>query len=155
MLRMSKLADYGTVLMAAMAKDAEAVHSATGLAHKLGMGAPTVSKILKILVREGLVASTRGAHGGYRLPQPPSAISVAQIIRALDGPIGVTECSTMPGLCSQESRCTIRANWMRVNHVVLEVLNGITLEQLNRPAPGVVKVESIRRRGAASPKRPQ
>jgi len=152
---MSKLADYGTVLMAAMAKDAEAVHSATGLAHKLGMGAPTVSKILKILVREGLVASTRGAHGGYRLPQPPSAISVAQIIRALDGPIGVTECSTMPGLCSQESRCTIRANWMRVNHVVLEVLNGITLEQLNRPAPGVVKVESIRRRGAASPKRPQ
>lgn len=149
MLRMSKLADYGTVLMAAMAKDADAVHSATGLARKLGMGAPTVSKILKTLVREGLVASTRGARGGYHLPQPPSAISVAQIIRALDGPIGMTECSTTPGLCSQESRCTVRANWMRVNHVVLEVLNGITLEQLNLPAPGVVKVESIGRRGAA------
>ena len=155
MLRMSKLADYGTVLMAAMAKDAEAVHSATGLARKLGMAAPTVSKILKMLVREGLLASTRGAHGGYRLPHPPSAISVARIIRALDGPIGMTECSTTPGLCPQESRCTVRANWMRVNHVVLEVLNGITLEQLNLPAPGIVKVESIGRRGTAIPRRAQ
>jgi FeS assembly SUF system regulator len=148
MLRMSKLADYGTVLMAAMARDPDALHSATGLASKLGMGTATVSKILKTLVRESLVASTRGVHGGYRLLRSPSDISVAQVIRALDGPIGMTECSTTPGLCSQESRCTVRANWMRVNHVVLEVLNGITLDQLNRPAPGVVKVESIGRRGA-------
>jgi FeS assembly SUF system regulator len=148
MLRMSKLADYGTVLMATMARDPEALHSAASLASKLGMGAPTVSKILKTLLREGLVTSTRGVNGGYRLPRSPSAISVAQVIRALDGPIGMTECSTTPGLCSQESRCTVRGNWMRVNHVVLDVLNGITLEQLNRPAPGVVKVESIGRRGA-------
>jgi FeS assembly SUF system regulator len=149
MLRMSKLADYGTVVMALMARDAEALHSAAGLAQKLSIGAATVSKILKTLVREGLVASTRGAHGGYRLPQPPSAISVAQIIRALDGPIGMTECSTTPGLCCQESQCTVRANWVHVNRIVLGVLDGITLEQLNRPAPGVVKVESIGRRGTA------
>ena len=155
MLRMSKLADYGTVLMAAMAKDAAAVHSATALAQKLGIGAPTVSKILKTLVGEGLVASIRGARGGYRLPRPPSAISVAQIIRALDGPIGMTECSTTPGLCAQESRCTVRANWLRVNHVVLEALGGITLEQLNLPAPGVVKVESIARRRAGAPRAAQ
>jgi FeS assembly SUF system regulator len=150
MLRMSKLADYGTVVMASMARDPEAVHSAAGLSARLGIGAATVSKVLKVLAREGLVVSMRGARGGYRLPNAPSAISVAQIIRAMDGPIGMTECSTTPGLCSQESRCTVRANWMRVNDIVLEVLQGVSLEQLNRPAHGAVKVkvESIGRRGA-------
>ncbi len=150
MLRMTKLADYGTVVMAAMARDAQAMHSAADLAERLRIGAPTVSKILKKLAREGLVASTRGAQGGYRLPRPASDISVAQIIRAMDGPIGMTECSTTPGLCCQESRCTVRANWMRVNEIVLGVLQGITLEQLNRPVHGTVKVDSIKRRSRAT-----
>jgi FeS assembly SUF system regulator len=150
MLRMSKLADYGTVVMAAMARDPGAVHSAAGLAAKLQIGPPTVSKILKILARDGLVVPLRGAHGGYRLPGAPSEISVARIIRAMDGPIGMTECSTTAGLCAQERGCTIRANWMRVNEIVLGVLQGITLEQLNRPVHGTVKVESIARRSRAA-----
>lgn len=150
MLRMSKLADYGTVVMAAMARDPETVHSAASLAAKLHIGAPTVAKILKILAREGLVVALRGAHGGYRLPGAPSEISVARIIRAMDGPIGMTECSTIPGLCSQEKGCTIRANWMRVNEIVLGVLQGITLEQLNRPVHGTVKVDAIGRRSRAA-----
>lgn len=143
MLRMSKLADYGTVVMAAMARDPSAVHSAASLAARLEIGTPTVAKILKTLAREGLVEALRGARGGYRLPGPPSEISVARIIRAMDGPIGMTECSTIPGLCPQENRCTVRANWMRVNEIVLGVLQGITLEQLNRPVHGTVKVEAI------------
>lgn len=143
MLRMSKLADYGTVVMTAMAREPEATHSAAGLSARLGIGTPTVSKILKALAREGLVLSTRGAHGGYRLPDHPSRISVAQVIRALDGPIGMTECSSIPGLCNQEKRCTVRANWVRVNEIVLEVLQGITLEQMTRPAHGAVKVDAI------------
>jgi FeS assembly SUF system regulator len=151
MLRMSKLADYGTVVMAAMAREPQAVHSAAELADRLGIAAPTVSKILKTLAREGLVASTRGARGGYNLLCAPSGISVAQIIRAMDGPIGMTECSTTPGLCAQESRCTVRANWARVNEAILGVLQGITLEQLNTPAHGTVKVASIRRRAARAP----
>ena len=155
MLRMSKLADYGTVVMALMARDADALHSAAGLAQRLSIGAATVSKILKTLAREGLVVSTRGAQGGYRLPRPPSAISVAEIIRAMEGPIGMTECSTTPGLCCQESQCTVRANWVHVNRIVLDVLDGITLEQLNRPVPAIVRVDSIARRGVptATPRR--
>jgi FeS assembly SUF system regulator len=151
MLRMSKLADYGTVVMAAMAREPLGVHSAAGLADRLGIAAPTVSKILKVLAREGLVASTRGARGGYRLASTPSGISVAQIIRAMDGPIGMTECSTTPGLCAQESRCTVRANWTRVNETILGFLQGITLEQLNTPVHATVKVASIRRRAARAP----
>ncbi len=143
MLRMSKLADYGTVVMTAMAREPEAVHSAASLSARLGIAAPTVSKILKILTREGLVASTRGAHGGYRLPRPAAHISMAEIIHAMDGPIGMTECSSIPGLCSQERRCTVRDNWMRVNAIVLQVLRGITLEQMTQPAHGTVKVQSI------------
>lgn len=150
MLRMSKLADYGTVVMATIARDPPAVHSAASLAAKLHIGAPTVSKILKILAREGLVESLRGASGGYRLRDSPSGISVARIIRAMDGPIGMTECSTVAGMCSQEKRCTIRANWMRVNEIVLGVLQGITLEQLNRPVHGTVKVDAIGRRSRAA-----
>lgn len=148
MLRMSKLADYGTVLMTLMAREPEAVHSAAGLATRLPVGAATVSKILKILAREGLVVSSRGAQGGYRLALAPSRITVARIIRALDGPIGMTECSSIPGLCSQEKRCTVRANWVRVNEIVLQVLEGITLEQMTRPAQGMVRVEAIGRRRA-------
>ena len=143
MLRMSKLADYGTVVMTLMAREPEAVHSAAGLSARLGIGTATVSKVLKVLAREGLVDSSRGARGGYRLAQPPSRISVAQIIRAMDGPIGMTECSSIPGLCSQEKRCTVRANWMRVNQIVLDVLQGITLEQMTRPVQGAVKVDAI------------
>ena len=115
------------------------------LATRLGLPAATVGKILKILAREGLVVSTRGAHGGYRLAEPPARISVAQVIRAMDGPIGMTECSSIPGLCSQEKRCTVRANWVRVNEIVLDVLQGITLEQMTRPVHGTVKVEAIGR----------
>lgn len=151
MLRMSKLADYGTVVMASMARDPQALHSAAGLAERLSIGAPTVSKVLKILAREGLVVSMRGARGGYKLPSAASAISVAQIIRAMDGPIGMTECSTTPGLCVQERHCTIRANWKRVNDIILDVLQGITLEQLNRPVHGTVKVEAIGRRARRTP----
>lgn len=148
MLRMSKLADYGTVVMTSMARAPDDMHSAAELSMRLGIAAPTVSKILKILAREGLVVSTRGARGGYRLPQRPAEISMARIIRALEGPIGMTECSSTPGLCSQEARCTVRANWKRVNDVVLEVLQGITLEQMTQPGHGTVKVEAIGRRGA-------
>ncbi len=151
MLRMSKLADYGTVVMTSMAREPEAVHSAAGLSARLGIPAQTVSKILKMLARDGLVVSTRGAHGGYRLPCPPSQISMARIIGAMDGPIGMTECSTTPGLCSQEMQCTVRANWQRVNDIVLQALHGISLEQMAQPVHGTVRVESIQRRQPRAP----
>src|SRR5690349_10421903 len=110
MLRVSRLADYGTVVMASMARDPGRVHSAAEVATRLGLTTPTVSKILKTLARSGLVSSSRGAHGGYRLPRDPAHITVAQIIGAMDGPIGMTECSTTPGVCTQEAACAVRAN---------------------------------------------
>jgi len=147
MLRVSKLADYGTVVMASMARDPARLHSAAEVAGRIGLATPTVSKILKMLGRSGLVTSSRGAHGGYRLCGDPSQISVAQIIDAMDGPIGMTECSTTPGVCTQEAACTVRANWRSINHIVLDALSRVTLEQMTKPVAHLVPVDTLKRAG--------
>ena len=149
MLRVSKLADYGTVVMASMAREPDRVHSAAEMATRIGLAAPTVSKILKTLARNGLVTSSRGAKGGYRLHCDPAQISVAQIIDAMDGPLGMTECSITPGMCSQEAACTVRANWQTFNHIVLDALQRVTLEQMTRPIAHTVPLAALKRAPAA------
>ena len=146
MLRVSKLADYGTVVMASMARDPGRVHSAADMAMRIGLAAPTVSKILKMLARSGLVTSSRGAKGGYRLRCDPAEISVAQIVGAMDGPIGMTECSTGPGICAQEAACTVRANWQTINHIVLDALSQVTLAQMTKPLAPRVPLDHLKRR---------
>ena len=145
MLRVSKLADYGTVVMASLAREPARLHSAAEVAGRIGLATPTVSKILKMLARSGLVTSSRGAHGGYRLHGAPADISIAQIIDAMDGPIGMTECSTTPGVCTQEAACTVRANWRSINHIVLDALSRVTLEQMTKPIAHSVPVATLRR----------
>ena len=149
MLRVSKLADYGTVVMASMAREPDRVHSAAEMATRIGLAAPTVSKILKTLARNGLVTSSRGAKGGYRLHCDPAQISVAQIIDAMDGPLGMTECSITPGMCSQEAACTVRANWQTINHIVLDALQRVTLEQMTRPIAHTAPLAALKRAPAA------
>lgn len=133
MLRISKLADYGMVIMTYLAHDPEGTHNANEIATAVRVGAPTVSKILKALARRGLVISNRGAKGGYSLGRDAAAISVAEIIGAIEGPFGITECSTQPGLCAQEQHCAIRPNWQRVNGAVQRALEGVTLASMMQP----------------------
>jgi FeS assembly SUF system regulator len=131
MLRLSKFADYGTQVMAYMAKDG-AVHSATEVAAGVGMGASTVSKILKMLAREHLVASMMGAKGGYRLARQPKDISVAEIINAMDGPISITECSGTSA-CTRESSCSTRGNWQGINRIIQVSLEKVSLAEMIKP----------------------
>jgi len=147
MLRLSKFADYGTQVMAYMAKDG-AVHSASEVSAGLGIAIPTVSKILKMLVRENLVASSLGAKGGYMLARHPSEISIAEIINAMDGPISITECSGTTTSCERESTCSTRSNWQGINHIIHDALNKVNLAQMIAPMPQVVDVSRIRSRGA-------
>jgi len=86
MLKLSKLTDYGTLLMTTLAAAPEAVRNAQELAAETHVSPPTVAKLLKRLVRARLVESTRGAHGGYRLARSPQEITVAEVVRALEGP---------------------------------------------------------------------
>jgi FeS assembly SUF system regulator len=130
---MSKLADYGTVVMTSMARAPSRIQSAADVALATGLALPTVSKLLKALARSGLLTSHRGAKGGYLLVRAPSEISLAQVIAAIEGPIGMTECSGAPGLCTQEFGCSVRANWQSINHVVMRALQQISLEQMTHP----------------------
>ena len=152
MLKLSKMADYGTVVMTAMVTDPQTSRSASEIAATIRVPVPTVSKILKILGRGGLVVSLRGAKGGYRLARAAEAISVAEIIHAMDGPIGMTECSITPGLCQQEGDCAVRANWQRINSAVVDVLQKITLAEMLAPRPKTVTItRRTPARSAAAP----
>ncbi len=145
MLRISKLTDYGTLIMTHMARVPDRMHSAAGLAETLGLGLPTASKVLKALGRHELVTSLRGAHGGYTLARPAHAITVADIIDALEEqPFGLTECSATSGLCEMETGCGIRSNWLRINNVVRRALEDVSLADMVEPVPG-------RARGAEHP----
>jgi len=145
MLRLSKLADYGTQVMTFMARDL-VVHSASEVAAELGIAAPTVSKILKMLVRKNLVASVLGAKGGYMLARHPAEISIAEIIHAMDGPISITECSGST-TCVRESTCSTRSNWQGINHIILDALEKVNLAEMIAPKQQIVDVSNIRARG--------
>ncbi|HEY9279370.1 MAG TPA: SUF system Fe-S cluster assembly regulator [Eoetvoesiella sp.] len=139
MLRISKIVDYGTLVLTHMAGYPDRVFSATDLAASLGLGRPTVSKVLKALGRHNLVQSTRGAQGGYALSRPADQISVAQIIDALEEqPFGLTECTSTPGVCGFESACQIRVNWQRINAVVRRTLEDVSVADMVLPAPVVL-----------------
>ncbi|MFY9329175.1 MAG: SUF system Fe-S cluster assembly regulator [Georgfuchsia sp.] len=131
MLRLSKLTDYSTVIMSYMAKKPEDIYSAAQMASALGIGAPSTSKILKKLVRHGLVQSLRGVKGGYLLARPPQQISIAEVIDAMEGPLGVTECSIEVGLCAQEANCTISHSWRHLNQVIRQSLDQVSLADMN------------------------
>jgi len=134
-IRLSRLTDYAIVLMAHLAGCREGdPHNAREVAVETQLPAPAVSKILKRLAREGLLLSHRGAKGGYELARSPDRISAAEIITALEGPIGLTECAVHPGQCVQEASCHVREPWQRINGVVREALTRVTLEELATPA---------------------
>jgi FeS assembly SUF system regulator len=130
MLRISKLTDYGTVVLACLAAAPDQHQTASQVADRTRLAGPTVSKLLKSLHRAGLVTSTRGAHGGYRLARPSTAISAASIIDAIDGPVAITECSGNHSACDIESVCRTGGSWQRINGAIRHALEAITLAQL-------------------------
>jgi FeS assembly SUF system regulator len=130
MLRISRLTDYATVLLAALAGEPERVQTATALAEQTHIAAPTVSKLLKQLQRSGLVTSTRGLHGGYQLSRPPAQISAAAILDALEGPVALTDCSAGQGHCGIEDSCRVGRVWQRLNLAIRRSLNDVSLAQL-------------------------
>ena len=138
MIRITKQTDYGIVLLTHLAADPERQYNAPDLAAEAHLPLPMVSKILKLLAREGLLASHRGVKGGYSLARRPEAISMAEIIAALEGPIALTECISVEGDCSHEPLCPVRSNWRRINQAVRTALEGITLAEMAHPRQKLV-----------------
>lgn len=138
MLRISKLTDYGTVLLAYLAANQSAIYSAAEIAEATKISIPTASKLLKLLAKSGLVTSCRGINGGYQLSKDPSKITAANIIDALEGPISITECSGDSCACEYENTCNVSISWQQINILIRDVLDGVSLKDLletNGPSP--------------------
>jgi FeS assembly SUF system regulator len=143
-LRIAKLTDYAAVLLTRMAADPGACASAAELAAAAGVEAPTAAKVLKTLAQAGLVESRRGASGGYRLARDPAAITMADVVSAMEGPIGMTECVVHEGACGHEGRCDVQANWRRISLAVETALRAVTLaDMLPKPAPRRIPLRTL------------
>jgi FeS assembly SUF system regulator len=138
MIRITKQTDYGIVLLTHLAAQPERQYNAPELAAEAHLPLPMVSKILKLLAREGLLVSHRGVKGGYSLARQPEAMSMAEIIAALEGPIALTECISVEGDCFHEPLCPVRSNWRRINQAVRTALEGITLAEMAHPRQKLV-----------------
>jgi FeS assembly SUF system regulator len=135
MVRLSKLADYGLLLMTLIARgETFGQRTARDLAVESHLPLATVSKLLKELLQSGLLVSHRGIKGGYLLAREPQEISLIEIIAAIEGPMALTECSTeVTGLCNIEAGCPIKSNQRIINQAVRGVLERITLSDLVQP----------------------
>ncbi|MAW98607.1 MAG: SUF system Fe-S cluster assembly regulator [Sphingomonas sp.] len=141
-MRLSSLADYAVVMMAAAARHCGASGrlNATLIAQETALPLPTVQKLVSKLSSAGLIESTRGTGGGFRLTRPPAAINLADIVEAIEGPIALTACvDHSRGDCAVESSCSVRPHWAVVNGAVRGALADISLASLThnpvRPDP--------------------
>jgi FeS assembly SUF system regulator len=142
-LRISKLTDYGIVLLARFAvAPPGATLTAREMAEVTELPHPVVSKMLKTLAGAALLQSHRGAKGGYSLAREPERLTVAQILEALEGPLALMECSAGPGHCETESSCTVRAPWQRINRAVQGALAAMTLAELAGPRAALLELRS-------------
>jgi FeS assembly SUF system regulator len=133
MLRISKMTDYAIMVMVELQAAHGEVMSAVALAERSRLELPTVSKVLKLLVKTELVTSFRGASGGYSMQRDAADISVAEIIAAIEGPIAMTECSVEEGLCAQEANCGLRGNWQRISVAIAKAMAGVSLAEMAQP----------------------
>ena len=138
MIRLSRLADYGVVLTTQLVR-APNMRTAHDLARVTGLPQPTVAKILKQLAHHGLLVSHRGASGGYSLARPATAVTIADIVAALDGPIALTQCmGAQEEHCGIQAMCPTHPNWRRINDAVTRALSEVTLAEMAIPTASFV-----------------
>jgi Rrf2 family protein len=136
MLRLSKKSDYALMAMKHLAVKSDiATISAREIAAEYGIPIELMAKVLQRLARRGLLISTQGTRGGYRLAKPTSSISVADIIEAIDGPLTVTACSTHDDHCGQYAKCNVRDPLWRIKDRILEALSTCSLAEIAAETP--------------------
>lgn len=130
MFKINKLTDYATVVLIDLACS-DVVRPTQVISDSTGIPLPTVAKLMKNLVKAGLIVSHRGVRGGYSLNRPPSEVSVADVIEAVEGPIAITACvDTSVEHCCYENLCPVHGKWDRVNGVVTDALREVTLAEM-------------------------
>jgi Rrf2 family protein len=135
MLKLTKKADYGLIAMRHLAQHADlGACSAKDLAEMYGMPQEALAKILQKLVRSQLLTSQHGTNGGYLLARDPRKISAFEVIRAIEGPLFLTSCTTEKGDCQHTDRCTVREPLRKVGRSIEEVLTKLTLWEITEEA---------------------
>src|SRR4051794_25290426 len=142
MIILSKLADYGGIIATHLAAYPNRQVTAATVAAETRLPQATAAKILNSLTHAGLVAAARGAGGGYRLARPAIAISVAEVVAAIDGDIGLTQCSVHVDECARTTYCPTRPHWAAINRAVGEALSAISLDAMLTPAAFVPRISS-------------
>jgi FeS assembly SUF system regulator len=129
-MRLSNLADYAVVTMSAAARHCGGTRTnAAALAAETGLPVPTVQKLVSKLTAAGLLRSVRGAGGGLQLARPAAAITLADIVEAVEGPIALTSC--IDGTeCAVDHACSVRPHWPLINDTLRSALAGISLTRL-------------------------
>ena len=136
MLRLSKKADYALMAMKHLAQKRDVSStSAREIAEQYDIPIELMAKVLQRLVRIGLLASTQGTRGGYALGRPATAITVADVIEAIDGPFTVTACSTEKHDCEQYNKCSIRDPLWSIRERIVQALGTVTIAEIAAETP--------------------
>ena len=133
MIILSKLADYGVIVATHLAAHCDRQETAGAVAAATRLPPATVAKLLKALAHADLVAATRGAAGGYRLARPAASITVAEVVAAIDGDIGLTQCSIHVDECAHTQYCPTRPHWAAINRAVGAALAAVSLDEMVTP----------------------
>ena len=133
MFKINRLTDYSTVVMSYLAVEPKKVHNAKDITLHTHINQPTVSKILKMLAKAKLLISHRGINGGYQLAKFPENISISEVVIAIEGMEGLTECSMNHSNCNIQNVCHIRSNWRHISDIIQQMLQNITLADLAKP----------------------
>ncbi len=131
MLRLSKMTDYGVLLMSELAKSDGKVQRAPDLAEATLIPQPTVRKVMTTLIQDELVESVRGINGGYKLMRAAEDINIRELISSLEGDIALTACEEAgTKTCEQAHVCGTRTNWLKINQAVCDALQNISLKDM-------------------------
>jgi Rrf2 family protein len=134
MLRLTKKADYSLIALKHLASrysdPKNSAASAKEVADSYGIPLPLLSKILQKLTKAGFLVSEHGTNGGYRLSRPPQKITALEVIRAIDGPIILTQCFTEHEPCDHSARCSVRKPLRRIHEGILRLLNDVTIQNM-------------------------
>lgn len=134
MIKLSKLSDYAIVVLSRLAAGKGEVMTTSLLSSETGIPEPTVSKVLKLLSKQKIVLSVRGANGGYKMDRCPKEITVTELITALDGPIALTAClGEDQHDCMIDALCPLKSGWSKVNHAIKDALDKVALADLLLP----------------------
>lgn len=148
MLKLTKKADYGLISLKHLALlEIGKTASAKEIAEAYRIPAPILAKVLQLLVRHGFLVSEQGTNGGYRLSKDPTMMTALEVIRAIDGPIILTNCFTEHGECELAGKCSVREPLRKVHEGILKLLDSITIhdlsddtdQELRVPGPGPLK----------------